>query len=80
MKNIILMKKKNTFTLSLLKYKTSQMFKLIEMNKDNIKEEGNNYKYPNDIYGILLKTGTYIHAKDMISQFIIIFFLKRILN
>ena len=43
------------------------MFKIIiEMNKENIKNEKNNYNCSYDIYGILLKTKTYLYAKDII--------------
>ena len=43
------------------------MFQIIEMNKENIKNEKINYN-SSDIYGILLKTRTYIHAKNIIYQ------------
>ena len=46
------------------------MFQIIEMNKENIKNEKINYNCSDDIYAILLKTRTYIHAKDIIYQII----------
>ena len=42
------------------------MFKVIELNKDNLVKCQNNYICEDDIYGILLKTGLYINAKDII--------------
>ena len=46
------------------------MFKVIEINKENIKNDSKNYKCSDDIYGILLKTGKYFNAKDIIYQII----------
>ena len=42
------------------------MFKVIEKNKENIKNAKRNYDVSDDIYGILLKTGSYINVKDII--------------
>ena len=43
------------------------MVKLIEINKENIKNGTRNYNCSDDIYGILLKTGAYIYAKDILD-------------
>ena len=50
------------------------MFKVIEINKENIKNDTRNYNYSDDIYGILIKTGSYINARDIIYQIVIILF------
>ena len=55
------------------------MFKVLEDNKQNIKKATQNYKCSNDIYGMLLKTGKFINAKDIIYQIIIILFLIKII-
>ena len=54
------------------------MLKIIEINEENLRNSSNTFIYDNDIYGILLKTGKYIHAKDIIYLNIIILFLIRI--
>ena len=50
------------------------MFKVLEMNKENLLKSSNQYNCEDDIYKILLKTGQYINAKDIIYQNLIIFF------
>ena len=40
------------------------MLNLLELNKDNLLNGSNNFVCEDDIYGILLKTGLYINAKD----------------
>ena len=42
------------------------MLKFIEINEDNLRNSSNTFICDNDIYGILLKTGKYINAKDII--------------
>ena len=52
------------------------MLKIIEKNKKNLVNSSNEFKC-DDIYGILLKTGKYINAKDIIYlNIIILFFIK----
>ena len=46
------------------------MLKVIETNKDKIKKETKKYNCSNNIYGLLLKTGVYMKAKDIIYQII----------
>ena len=54
------------------------MLKLIETNKQNLENSSNTFKCDDDIYGILLKTGKYIYAKDIIYLNIILLFLIKI--
>ena len=54
------------------------MFKIIETNKQNL-VNSNTFKCDDDLYGILLKTGKYINAKDMISLNMILLFLITII-
>ena len=42
------------------------MFQIIENNLENIMNGTENYDCSDDIYGILLNTGRYINAKDII--------------
>ena len=49
------------------------MFKIIETNKQNLENSSNTF-ICDDIYRILLKTGKYINAKDIIYLNIIILF------
>ena len=42
------------------------MLKVLELNKENLIKPLNEYICENDIYGLLLKTGKYIYAKDII--------------
>ena len=55
------------------------MLKTIEINEENLRNSSNTFIYDNDIYGILLKTGKYIHAIDIIYLNIIILFLIKII-
>jgi len=55
----------------------SEMFKLIEINKDNIKDDKINIECPSNIYEFLLETGVYIQAKDILSQITIYHFIWR---
>ena len=48
------------------------MLKIIENNLENIMKGTENYECSDDIYGILLKTGQYIQAKDIFYQILII--------
>ena len=57
-----------------MKYDPSKMMKVLEMNKDNIIKNSNEYICEDDIYGILLKTGKYFNAIDNNYQNIIIVF------
>ena len=54
------------------------MLKIIETNKQNLENSSNTFKCDDDIYGILLKTGKYINAKDIIylNNVIILFLIK----
>ena len=45
------------------------------MNKENLLKSSNQYNCDDDIYKLLLKTGQYIYAKDIIYLNIIILFL-----
>ena len=51
------------------------MLTIIEKNEETLRNSENMFIYDNDIYGILLKTGKYINAKDIIYLNIIILFL-----
>ena len=51
------------------------MFEIIEINEGNLRNSSNAFIYNNDIYGILLKTGQYINAKDIIYLNMKILFL-----
>jgi len=48
------------------------MLELLESNKENLINLLTSYTCENDIYGILLKTGKYINAKDIIYQNLIL--------
>ena len=52
------------------------MLETIETNKQN---SSNTFIYDNDIYGILLKTGQYIKAINIIYLNILLFFLIKII-
>ena len=55
------------------------MLKILETNKQNLVNSSNTFICDNDFYGILLKTGKYINAKDMISlNMILLFLIKKI--
>jgi len=65
----------------LVNYKSFEMFKTIKMNHECLKNETNDYQCFDDFYGILLKTGAYINAKDNIYQIIgSLFYIKRLFN
>ena len=51
------------------------MFNILEKNKENLLKSSNKYNCENDIYKILLKTGQYIYATDIIYLNIEILFL-----
>ena len=51
------------------------MFKVLELNQESLMKSSSKYIYEDDIYKILLKTGQYINAKDIIYLIIIILFL-----
>ena len=55
------------------------MLKVIEINEENLRNTSKSFICDNDIYGILLKTGKYINAKDIIYLNIIILFLFKII-
>ena len=53
------------------------MLRIIETNKQILLNSSNTYKYDNDIYGILLKTGKYIYAKEIsYSKIRVLFWIK----
>ena len=53
------------------------MLEILELNKENLVKYQNKYICEDDIYGILLKTGQYIKAKDIIySKMIIVLLIK----
>ena len=54
------------------------MFNVLERNKEYLLESSNQYNCEDDIYQILLKTGKYINAKDIIYRKMIILFLIKI--
>ena len=58
--------KKNKTPLSYFNYQSDKMLKILETNKQNLEKFSNKFKIDDDIYGILLKTGKYINAKDII--------------
>ena len=55
------------------------MFKIIEINEDNLRNSSKTFTCDDGIYGILLKTGKYINAKDIISLNILKLFLIKII-
>ena len=55
------------------------MFKVLEMNKENLLKSSNKYNCEDRIYKILLKTGQYAHVSDIIYFNIIIIILINIL-
>ena len=55
------------------------MLKVLELNKENLVKPLNEYNCKNDIYGVLLKTGKYMNAKDIIYLNIKILFLIKII-
>ena len=55
------------------------MLKIIEINEKKLRNSSSTFICYNDIYGILLKTGKYIHAIDIIYLNIIILFLIKII-
>jgi len=62
-----------------LDYDLAEMIKVLEKNKENIEKETGEYKCSDFIYKILLETGQYINAKDIIYQIIKILFLIEII-
>ena len=56
------------------------MFKVLENNKEDLLKSSNQYNCEDDIYGLLLKTGKYINAKDIIYLIIKILFLIKIIS
>ena len=55
------------------------MLEVLELNKENLVKCQNKYICEDDIYGILLKTGKYTNAKDMIYLNMKILFLINII-
>ena len=55
------------------------MFEILKINKENLLKPSGKYICEDDIYGILLKSGQYIKAKDNIYLIIIICFLINII-
>ena len=55
------------------------MIEILENDKENIQNESTIYNCSDDIYGILLKTGKYINAKDNNHQIMKILFLINII-
>ena len=55
------------------------MLKIIEMNEKNLVSSSNTFICDDDIYGILLKTGQYINAKDILFLNVKILFLIKII-
>ena len=52
------------------------MLKMIEINKQNLVNSSNIFICEDNIYGILLKTGKYINAKDIIYLNILTIFFN----
>ena len=69
----------NRTPLSYFYYQTYKMLNIIEINEENLRNSSNTFNCNNDIYEILLKTGKYINAKDIIYLNIIILFLIKII-
>ena len=67
--------KKNKTPLSYFNYSSDKMLKIIEINEENLRNSSNTFQCDDEIYRILLKTGKYINAKDIIYLNIIILFL-----
>ena len=55
------------------------MFNIIEKNQQNLLNSSNTFICDDDIYGILLKTGKYTKANDIIYLNIIILFLFKVI-
>ena len=55
------------------------MLEVLELNKENIVKCQNKYICEDGIYRILLKTGQFINAKDIIYLNLIFFFLNKII-
>ena len=55
------------------------MFNIIEKNQQNLLNSSNTFICDDDIYGILLKTGKYINAKDIIYLNMMVLFLIKII-
>ena len=55
------------------------MLEVLELNKENLVKCQNKYICEDDFYGILLKTGQYINAKDIIDLNMKILFLIKII-
>ena len=51
------------------------MFKIVKINEEHLRNSSNTFICDDDIYGILLKTGKYINAADIIYLNMIILFL-----
>ena len=61
-----------------MNYNPEKMSEILEENKENILKGSINFKCANNIYEVLLKTGKYIDAKDIIYQIILQLFLIKI--
>ena len=72
--------KKNKTPLTYIEYDSEKMFKVLENNKEDLLKSSNQYNCEDDIYGLLLKTGKYINAKDIIYLNIGILFLIKIIQ
>ena len=67
---------KNKTPLSCFDYSSDKMLKIIEINQENLRNSSNTFQCDDDIYRVLLKTGKYINAKDIIYLIIIILFFN----
>ena len=47
-----------------MNYQSKEILKVIEINKENIKNETGIYQSSNKFYGFLFKTGQYLECKD----------------
>ena len=56
------------------------MLEVLDMNKENLLKYSQKYICEDNIYRILLKTGKYINASDIIYLNIIILFLIKIIQ
>ena len=70
---------KNKTPLSYFNYQSDEMLTILEINEENLRNSENTFIYDKDIYGILLKTGKYINAKDIFFLNIIILVLINII-
>ena len=69
----------NYTPLSLRNFRLDTMLSQIDLNKERIKNEINNYQCSDYLYEILLKTGQYINAKDIGYHMILISLLFKII-